>query len=400
MSERLPVTSQDLEALLPEGSPFRIIDLPTSSTLPLPLIHLLRQWQCETAALIPVKGEYAADSTSDAIEGGEASKESSSAGAEDSRGNGTHRQLSAIFVLGAQQRGMLNPTILQPYASLAEVTATALQKIQALQQMEKSLAEVRTLNAVSQALSVQTDLSTIYQEIHNAVRQFMGEVDFLVALLDSAGVPAVISTRAAGYLGGRSDQGEPPDASAGATIRIPYMWERGEFLQVEPISLGEGLTSMVIRSCRPLMIIENTEDVARRLGAVVIGKPAKSWLGVPLMVGGEVIGAIVVQDVENEHRFTGEDQRLLTTLAIQAAAAIRNAHILETTRRQAKRERLLREITSKIRSSVDMQTILETAASELGRAFDLHRAHIQAGLTPTEAVRTDFGTNPGEDTEG
>jgi GAF domain-containing protein len=325
ISERLPVTAEDLENLFSKdhsdwaGSPYLVIDSPTTSTLPYPLLHLLRQWQCETAALLPVMCE---------------------------------NHLAALFVLGARQKDCFNPATLQPYASLAEVTATALQKVQALQATEKSLAELRTLNAVSQAISIQTDLDALYQVIHHAVIQVMGNVYFLIALYDPAK----------------------------NMIQIPYMWEKDGFLNVEPFPLGEGLTSIIIRTRNPLMLVVDTERQAKEMGAITVGQPAKSWLGVPMMVGGDVIGAIVVQDTEHEHRFSEEDKRLLTTLAAQVAAAIRNAHILESTRLQARRERLLHEVTSKIRSSVDMNTILATATSELGKALNARRTHIKLGI--------------------
>jgi GAF domain-containing protein len=130
------------------------------------------------------------------------------------------------------------------------------------------------------------------------------------------------------------------------------------------------------------MINEDAEQRAAALGAVVLGKPARSWLGVPLIVGGDVIGAMVVQDVERERRFTEDDQRLLTTLAAQVGAAIRNVQILEKARQQARRERALHEMTSKIRSTVDMRTIMATAAVELGKALNLRRAQIRLGVEP------------------
>jgi GAF domain-containing protein len=105
---------------------------------------------------------------------------------------------------------------------------------------------------------------------------------------------------------------------------------------------------------------------------------------VPLVVSGEAIGAIVVQDVEHEHRFNDNDQRMLTTLAGQVAATIYNVRLLEQTRRQAERDRQLNEVVAKIRSTTDMRTILSTTANELGKVLGLQRARIEVGITPSE----------------
>ncbi|MGC8856046.1 MAG: hypothetical protein ACP5QU_04530, partial [Anaerolineae bacterium] len=58
------------------------------------------------------------------------------------------------------------------------------------------------------------------------------------------------------------------------------------------------------------------------------------------------------------------------------AAIIANARLLEQIRAQAERERLLFEVTSKIRRSTDMQTILATTASELSRVVGARRIRI------------------------
>ena len=261
-------------------------------------------------------------------------------------------KLEALFVLGTRQRLELTPTTLEPYTSLAQLTVTALEKIYAWRRMEKSLTALQTLNTISQAVSVETDLHALYLLIHNQISQVMGDVNFIIAIYD-------------------------PRTNL---IRIPYMYDAGEIRSAAPFPLGEGLTSILLRTKQPLLIVEDAERRARELGAIFIGRPAKSWLGAPLLVGGEPIGAIIVQDLEREHRFDEEDQQLLITLASQVAAAVHNAQLLENTHRQAERERLLYEITSKIRSSTDIRSILEITASELSRALNAQRAHIQVGL--------------------
>ncbi|MEO0249781.1 MAG: ATP-binding protein, partial [candidate division WOR-3 bacterium] len=56
-------------------------------------------------------------------------------------------------------------------------------------------------------------------------------------------------------------------------------------------------------------------------------RPTLSWLGVPMMVGGRVIGMISIQSLEQEHAFDQGDKELLSTVANQAAVAIENARL-------------------------------------------------------------------------
>ncbi len=63
--------------------------------------------------------------------------------------------------------------------------------------------------------------------------------------------------------------------------------------------------------------------------------------------------------------------------AFLLAAIIANARLLEQIREQAERERALYEVTSKIRRTTDMQTIIATTASELTRIVGARRAQIK-----------------------
>lgn len=266
-------------------------------------------------------------------------------------------RLDTLIVLGNSQPGGFQQSVLRAYASLAELAATALEKVHAMQRMEKQMAALSTLNTISQAVSVETDLMSLYQVIHREVIDVMGNVNFAIATYDKD-----------------SD-----------TITVPYMFDGKEVRSVPAFPLGEGLTSILIRTRKSLMLVEDTERKTRELGAKLVGKPAKSWLGVPLLVAGEVLGAILVQDLEQEGRFDEDDQRLMETLASQVSVAVRNARLLERTFRQAERERLLYEITNKIRSSPDIPRILETTAQELSKILGARRASITLGLEAVQA---------------
>jgi GAF domain-containing protein len=262
-------------------------------------------------------------------------------------------RIEIIFLLVIRQLNSFSQNTLQSYASLAEITSASLDKVYTAQKMEKRLTALQSLNAISQAVSVETDLMALYQVIHREVISVIGNVNFAVATYD-----------------GQSD-----------TIEVPYLFDGKDIRSVERYPAGEGLTSILIRTRQPMMLVEDTERKTRDLGAKLIGKPAKSWLGVPLLIAGEAFGAIILQDLEHEGRFDLDDQRLLTTLASQVAVAIRNARMLEATYRQAARERRLYEITKRIRSAPDISGIMEMTARELGQMLGAQRAVIELGLS-------------------
>ena len=310
------------------GKPLIITD-PASAQLPQPLLELQQQISSNPAAFLPVLRA----------------------------GN-----LRALLLLGlpSNQQPDVDPFFennLAPYYNLIEMLAVSIERIRLQAHTSRQLEELRSFWNVSQVISLETEPGPLFRTIHHQAERVMGELSsFAIALYD---------------------------APSGA-IRIPYMIEDGQVLDIAPFPLGEGLTSILVRTRKPLLLDEDVETKSRALGAKVQGQPAKSWLGVPMLYSGEVVGAIIVQDIQQEKRFNEEDIRLLSTLASQAAVVVRNARLLEGTRRQAHQERQLNEITAHIRRSADVQTILKTTASELGTALGVRRAHIRIGLETDE----------------
>ena len=54
----------------------------------------------------------------------------------------------------------------------------------------------------------------------------------------------------------------------------------------------------------------------------VVGVPSRIWLGVPLKIQGQVIGAMVVQDYQNEDAYGEREQQLLEYVSSQVATSI------------------------------------------------------------------------------
>jgi GAF domain-containing protein len=128
------------------------------------------------------------------------------------------------------------------------------------------------------------------------------------------------------------------------------------------------------------MIVEDAERRAGELGAKTLGQLAKSWLGVPLIVGGDVIGALIVQDLEREHRFDEEDKRMLNTLSTQVAISLRNANLLRESQLRVERERVITDLTNKLWASTNVEAILRTALKELGRTMNASCGYIHLDM--------------------
>jgi GAF domain-containing protein len=96
----------------------------------------------------------------------------------------------------------------------------------------------------------------------------------------------------------------------------------------------------------------------------------------PLVARGQWIGLLFAL-VEQAHAFTPSELDFQRALADQAALAIDGRHLLAETERRAKREQLIRQITTRIRAASDIQGVLETTATELARSMRVSRSIVR-----------------------
>ena len=170
--------------------------------------------------------------------------------------------------------------------------------------------------------------------------------------------------------------------------------EAEEDLQIATVSADEGLAGYIVRNRKSVLIKENLDERLEELGITSVGADALSWLGVPLLIGDQVLGMMAVQSYDTAGAFGEHDLDLLTAIASQTAIAIQSVRLLEQTQRRAQRERQIYEITTKLRRSPDMATILQTAVDELGQALKTDRAVVRLAVRAREAQESTERVRP------
>ena len=96
---------------------------------------------------------------------------------------------------------------------------------------------------------------------------------------------------------------------------------------------------------------------------------------IPIQLRGETIGTLVVQSPATD-QFNQEQIDLIKAVAERVALAAENARLFEETTRRAERERLVSDITGRIRSVNDPQAMIQTAMEELQRALGASRVEV------------------------
>ncbi len=174
---------------------------------------------------------------------------------------------------------------------------------------QRRLDELGALNELSRELSasvVELPLPDLLELIRSRLSQFVIAGHFFTALYDQA-----------------SD-----------TVHFPLATEGGQRVVWRPRRSGHAMTEHLIARAAPLLIRSDVGEYTRKLGIERVGKVPQSWLGVPIWVGGRVIGVMVLQSYEEGLHYTPEDERIMVAAAAQAGGAIQIARLLAEEQRQ------------------------------------------------------------------
>jgi GAF domain-containing protein len=229
--------------------------------------------------------------------------------------------------------------------SLAQQAAIAVENVRLFEETQERAEELAVLNEMARELSAEMNVARLSETVYKFVERLIDTTNFFITLYDDKT----------------------------STLTFPLSINNNQRIEKPSRPLGKGLTDFIIQSKAPLFMPDNIPAHIEKIGVefTPLGndKPAQCWLGVPLMIGDRVTGAIVVQSVEKPRIFDEDDKELLMTVAGQVSIALENARLFNEAQSRARREKILREITAHIRATNDPEMIAKTAVRELGQAL-------------------------------
>jgi GAF domain-containing protein len=102
-------------------------------------------------------------------------------------------------------------------------------------------------------------------------------------------------------------------------------------------------------------------------------------LTLSVKVRGQVIGTVNAHKPKDTDQWTEEEVALMETLTDQLGMALESARLYEDTQRRAAREELTSQVTARMRETLDMDTVLQTALREIGERLDIAEAEVRIG---------------------
>ena len=191
--------------------------------------------------------------------------------------------------------------------AIANQAAVALENARLFGEAQRRVNELAALTDIGQALSATLDLEQLFEVVAMQTGKVMFADNLYIALYhpDANELEFALDTRPEGPRTGR---------------RRP---------------MARGLTEYVIHSRRPLFLHGDIPPQLGAMGIDVIGPVTMAWMGVPLIMGDQVLGVLAVQDYVNPNAYDASQLDLLQSIADQAAIALENAR-LYTEARQAR----------------------------------------------------------------
>lgn len=126
--------------------------------------------------------------------------------------------------------------------------------------------------------------------------------------------------------------------------------------------------------------IESAEiKQAIQRGEIVVsesGSQTEPVIIVPIKLRGETIGALNIKAPEKNRRWSRDEVNMIESVSERLGLALENARLFEETNRRAERERVVSEITGKIRSVNDPQVMIQTALEELRNVLGASRVQV------------------------
>jgi signal transduction histidine kinase len=130
----------------------------------------------------------------------------------------------------------------------------------------------------------------------------------------------------------------------------------------EPV--GRGILGVVIHEAKPLRLADLTQD-ARAVGFPPHHPPMTTFLGVPVLLRDKAYGNLYLTEKVGGGEFTEEDEELTRLLAAQAAVAVENARLHESSAHWLRQLESLNEIGNALAAQIDLEPLLGMVAARL-----------------------------------
>lgn len=207
-------------------------------------------------------------------------------------------------------------------------------------QIRRQMNEIRSISVMSQAVSANLELDSLLNMVYIQVHSLLDVDSFIVAV----------------------------NNTEEAQVEYPLFIRRGQPVtrQPEPLAPRNRLLHHVIQQGNPLLMPYNVSKGALELGLTTPDSDlteASSWLGVPLVANGRLLGALAVISEQPQRHFTSDDLRLMNIVAASAGVALENARLWQAQSVRVSQLATLNKVLALLTGTLSPDAVLDIVIS-------------------------------------
>ncbi len=291
----------------------------------------------------------------------------------------TNGCITGVLDIQSQQPDAFDEADLELMQAIAGQTGIAIENARLftekqllLKETEQHAGELALINSVQQELASKLEVQSIYDLVGDTFRDIFDAQVVMISSYD-------------------------PQTN---TVEHRYAIERGRRVYSPGRHPPGGFRSKIIRTKQPVLVNSNVAEEATLLGQPTLPgtDTPKSWLGVPMLVDGQVTGILSVQNVDHENAFHESDVHLLETFAASMSIALENARLFSHAEHRAEQFRVLTEVSQHLTSILEINELLKQLVILVQRTFRYY--HIEIGLVEGDEVVFHMGAGELWETPG
>jgi GAF domain-containing protein len=193
--------------------------------------------------------------------------------------------------------------------------------------------------------------------------------------------------------------------------------DKPQAFNVEDIDVLQTLSDQIAIAIENARLMDETQAALLQLGALTSVRTREAWnqklrernrvftytplglraeksfqsndkaIRVPIMLRGQIIGTISIAR-KGDSDWSKLDKDLIDEVANQVGLAVDNIRLLEEATQRARQEQTVGRLAARFSQSLDLDTLLQTAARELGQLPDISEVSVFVGEGPEQASQT------------
>src|ERR1041385_1856796 len=245
-----------------------------------------------------------------------------------------------VILFPHAERQLFGASNLRLLIGLALQIGLTLENYVVMHDAQRRTKEYQLLTQIGQAISSRLDQDEVLHALQKELGQIFDTSSFYVAFQE------------------------------GETILFKLEVEDGKIMPKRRRKLANGLTEYILRTGQPLLIRSDLERTRERLGVTYVPhRPAKSFLGAPIVVNGKAVGAMAAISVTREYAFEQRDLEVLRTAAGQVSVAIENARLFSEEQHRSRQFAFLNSVSKTAISSEDAEQMLAEIVANIQKNF-------------------------------